>query len=73
MKDLGQEQSGESGVQTEQDLLGVNDADIQRIIDEGEPGVGDVMANFERYERAYFAAVGATTPHVTYRSSTSTD
>ena len=33
------------------------DADIQRIVEENEPGVGDFLAAYERVEEHYFAVV----------------
>jgi hypothetical protein len=35
----------------------VTDRDIERIIEENEPGVADAMAAYERVATPYFAAV----------------
>ena len=48
------------------------DVDIERIVQQNEAGVADVMAAYELAERHYFAAAVATTPQpaVVYTTST---
>lgn len=46
------------------------DADIKRIVEENEPGVGDFLAAYERVEEQYFAVVSGL--RATVRTTTNT-
>jgi hypothetical protein len=50
----------------------VNDEDVQRIIDQGEPGVGALLEVYGPIERSYFAAVASTLPDTQYMTGTTT-
>lgn len=50
---------------------GVTDADIDRILEQNEAGVGALMATYEPIEQSYFGALSATSQTVTYTTSSS--
>ncbi len=48
----------------------VTDQDIQDIVDQGEAGVGDLIAAYEPVEKGYFSAVAPIQPAVAYSTNT---
>jgi len=56
-----------------QDTEQVTDSDIEEILEQGEAGIGDLMAAYEPIERRYFASQAATAARqpVTYCIDTS--
>jgi len=47
----------------------VTDADIEAIVEQGEAGIGDLLAAYEPVERDYFNAVQSSTVVVTSSSN----
>ncbi len=50
----------------------VNDEDVQRIIQEDEPGVGALLEMYGPIEQAYFAAAASSSPATVYSTGTAT-